>query len=843
MFKNLSIKAKIATVVLLSLLGLSIVLTILSVNKSTDALLNSQFDKLSSVETAKTQEISNYLNYLKGLLTSLAAQRGTQDAFLAFENGFYKLQDELNLDINLIKTKVTSDLENNYLNSVNYIVPNSEQRKPTQEYLPMSTNALVAQYVFITDSTAKLGEKNNMVNNSKYDSRYMKAHKKYHTSFDKFLNAYELYDIFMVDLKGNLIYTDFKEKDYATNLNNGIYSNTGIGRAYKKALDMNEGELAFDDFKPYEPSYNAAASFIATPIFINGTKKGVLIFQMPVDRINSIMQFDGKFKKAGLGESGEVYLVGEDYKMRSNSRFQKDIKSDVVQKLGSTIGIWEIKTESTKAIMNGATKAGKHIIEDYRDISVLSVYDKVDLFGQGKWAVIAEIDEEEALAPAKNLRNIIIITSIVIFAIVILIILYFLHIQLAKPLQSFESGLLNFFKYLNKEIPTVTILDESTNDEIGTMAKVVNKNIEKTKRLIEEDQNVIDAVKKAVEIAKTGMMKQNIEVKTSNEGLEELKEGFNDLLDVVSSKVCGNLNKIQDALNSYQELDFTHRISGNLGEVSIGLNSLAEIINNMLVDNKSNGLTLKNSSTILLSNVDSLNTASNESAASLEETAAALEEITSNISNNTQTVITMAKNGNEVKNSIIKGQNLANQTTTAMDEINMEVTSISEAISVIDQISFQTNILSLNAAVEAATAGEAGKGFAVVAQEVRNLASRSADAANEIKNLVENATIKANNGKKIADEMIDGYTHLNESIIKTLELISDVEMASKEQQSGIVQINDAVSVLDQQTQKNASVASETKTVATYTEDIANTIVINANDKEFIGKNEVKAKDI
>jgi len=843
MFKNLSIKAKIATVVLLSLLGLSIVLTILSVNKSTDALLNSQFDKLSSVETAKTQEISNYLNYLKGLLTSLAAQRGTQDAFLAFENGFYKLQDELNLDINLIKTKVTSDLENNYLNSVNYIVPNSEQRKPTQEYLPMSTNALVAQYVFITDSTAKLGEKNNMVNNSKYDSRYMKAHKKYHTSFDKFLNAYELYDIFMVDLKGNLIYTDFKEKDYATNLNNGIYSNTGIGRAYKKALDMNEGELAFDDFKPYEPSYNAAASFIATPIFINGTKKGVLIFQMPVDRINSIMQFDGKFKKAGLGESGEVYLVGEDYKMRSNSRFQKDIKSDVVQKLGSTIGIWEIKTESTKAIMNGATKAGKHIIEDYRDISVLSVYDKVDLFGQGKWAVIAEIDEEEALAPAKNLRNIIIITSIVIFAIVILIILYFLHIQLAKPLQSFESGLLNFFKYLNKEIPTVTILDESSNDEIGIMAKVVNKNIEKTKRLIEEDQNVIDAVKKAVEIAKTGMMKQNIEVKTSNEGLEELKEGFNDLLDVVSSKVCGNLNKIQDALNSYQELDFTHRISGNLGEVSIGLNSLAEIINNMLVDNKSNGLTLKNSSTILLSNVDSLNTASNESAASLEETAAALEEITSNISNNTQTVITMAKNGNEVKNSIIKGQNLANQTTTAMDEINMEVTSISEAISVIDQISFQTNILSLNAAVEAATAGEAGKGFAVVAQEVRNLASRSADAANEIKNLVENATIKANNGKKIADEMIDGYTHLNESIIKTLELISDVEMASKEQQSGIVQINDAVSVLDQQTQKNASVASETKTVATYTEDIANTIVINANDKEFIGKNEVKAKDI
>ena len=250
-------------------------------------------------------------------------------------------------------------------------------------------------------------------------------------------------------------------------------------------------------------------------------------------------------------------------------------------------------------------------------------------------------------------------------------------------------------------------------------------------------------------------------------------------------------------------------------------------------------LTLSESSNILLSNVNELNLSSNKAATSLEETAAALEEITSNIRNNTENIAKMARYSNEVTQSSAHGENLANQTTISMDEINTQVNAINEAITVIDQIAFQTNILSLNAAVEAATAGEAGKGFAVVAQEVRNLASRSAEAAKEIKELVLNATTKANQGKNIAENMIDGYRQLNENIKQTIDLITDIEMASKEQLVGIEQINDAVNQLDQQTQQNANIASQAHDVAIKTDEISKLIIVKANEKKFIGKDETQ----
>ena len=157
---------------------------------------------------------------------------------------------------------------------------------------------------------------------------------------------------------------------------------------------------------------------------------------------------------------------------------------------------------------------------------------------------------------------------------------------------------------------------------------------------------------------------------------------------------------------------------------------------------------------------------------------------------------------------------------------------IAQVINIIQEIAFQTNILSLNAAVEAATAGEAGKGFAVVAQEVRNLANRSAEAAREIKNLVEEATIKANDGKLISSDMIDGYKELNKNISETINIIEDVSGASKEQMLGIEQINQAVNMLDRVTQENAFESNQIKEISQSVSKLAYELLTDAKSKKF-----------
>jgi methyl-accepting chemotaxis protein len=484
------------------------------------------------------------------------------------------------------------------------------------------------------------------------------------------------------------------------------------------------------------------------------------------------------------------------------------------------------ETPELKEIISNMVKAGGVLESKIKEINTTAI--------------------ESRIAAYESLNTILSIVAIVAILIFILISLFISKI-VANSLDNFKSGLISFFSYLNRSSNQISLLDDTAKDEFGEMAKFVNENIKQIEKTLNQDNLLIEDAKVVMSRVNNGWYSQFIEKSTSNTSLEEFKNNVNQMIRSTRDRFI----EVDKILEEYSNLNYVPTLKmkdndekgGVFERLVVGINTLQNSITQMLIDNKTNGLTLDASSDILLVNVDKLNQSSNEAAASLEETAAAIEQITSNVRNNTENIAKMAKLSTEVTNSANQGEKLANQTTQAMDEINNQVNLINEAITVIDQIAFQTNILSLNAAVEAATAGEAGKGFAVVAQEVRNLASRSAEAAKEIKTIVENATSKANHGKEIADHMIDGYKQLNENISQTINLISDIQNASKEQLLGIEQINDAVTQLDQQTQQNAMVASQTHDVAVITDQIAKLVVTHADEKEFNGKNEVKAKDM
>jgi len=315
-------------------------------------------------------------------------------------------------------------------------------------------------------------------------------------------------------------------------------------------------------------------------------------------------------------------------------------------------------------------------------------------------------------------------------------------------------------------------------------------------------------------------------------------------LNKMSSKIDGAVSEVCDRLHEYENQNYMKTVKedlfrgGKLYDLLVGVNSLRQKVSLMLKNNYKHALRAQNDSEFLSEESNKLSISSSKQALTIEETSSSIEEIAANISQNRQTTKEMALIGMEVQKSSSSGILLVEESLSSMDEIAAATKEASDAISIIAQIAFQTNILSLNAAVEAATAGEAGKGFAVVAQEVRSLANKSAEAAKIIDNLMINLTSKTVEGRNTSQKLVDEYSLLNNRIDETLNLIKQVEVSSAEQESGISQINDAVSEIDLITQENQKVALSVKDISLKNLGFAEETVLSMQEIEFEGKKDV-----
>ena len=637
-----------------------------AVNNARQALEEDARSSLTAVRDITATQIENYFGVIEQKSRVMSDNLMTREAMRAFSQSFPSYANNAS---NPEREQQKQSVREYYINQfgASYQQQNARVANIPELIGGLSDNEIALQYQYISNNPNPLGNKQ-LLNAASSNHPYDTAHAKYHEVFTNYIENFGFYDLFLVDHNtGNIVYSVFKELDYATSLIDGPYAQSGIGQAFKLAQAANEADYTgLTDFAPYVPSYSAPASFIASPIYDQGIKIGVLILQMPVDQINSVMTYGGNWKESGLGDSGETYLVGPDFVMRSNGRFLLEDKESYLTLMGdvglnaqqlqaldqknTSIGLQPVKTKGTEAAIGG--KKGFDIFDDYRGVSVLSAYKPVNIGGL-QWAIMSEIDEEEAFQPIVALRSEVIsntLFAIALAAILGTLVTWIFANRLVAPIMEVRSRL---YSMADGKGDLTQRIETKGKDETADLAISFNKFVDHL------DTTFSDLIKSAMRLIPMSA---------------ELGEGNNALMES-SNEQNRQLSKMRDRL--YVASESTDKVR--------------EISNNITLG-------------------------SNEGKRSVASGLSSFRQTEAEI-NNLGTVIDDAG--------------------VSIDSLKAENDKIVTVIDVISSIADQTNLLALNAAIEAARAGEAGRGFAVVADEVRALASRTRESTLEVSAMVE----------------------------------------------------------------------------------------------------------
>jgi serine phosphatase RsbU (regulator of sigma subunit) len=519
--------------VAISLLATSII-GYVAYKEGKESLERESFNRLTAVREMKAGQIEDYFKLIENQIISYSKNQTVVLAMQEFKDGFNRLpveyamsHSEHTIEFNQMRKYYKDEF-------IAHLDSNSDKTHKVDDFFIKNESGTLLQSIYIANNPNPPGEKHNLTYLE--DSlNYIQSHNSYHPLFKEFLEKFGYYDIFLIDNKtGNIVYSVFKEVDFGSSLKNGAFANTNFSRVFEAAVGSNDDNfVSLVDYEPYEASHNAPAAFMSSPIFDKGECIGVLVFQMPIQKIDDIMTNREQWKDVGLGETGETYLVSEDHTLRNQSRFliedrkeyfkmireigmdEKNISQ--IEKFNSTVGLQKVETEGTNAALKG--EIDTRIFKDYRGVEVLSSFKPLEIRGLN-WVIMSEIDKSEAFMAADNLRNKI-WYYLPITLIIIVVISYFVSRMITKPIKSLtktaselsrgnfdvkvnveqkdEIGMLALsFKSMQGSIHTLIDDLKESNRTLEDKVEARTKELQLQKNVIEEkNKEIVDSIQYA----------------------------------------------------------------------------------------------------------------------------------------------------------------------------------------------------------------------------------------------------------------------------------------------------------------------------------------------------------